>query len=397
MATRFFRALVGLLSALFLLTLAACSSSGDSEAGNGSKVIEVGLMCSCGGAFAQNEIGIEQVYLSWVKSVNESGGINGHQVHLTIKNDAGVPATAISNAKALVSDHVDAIADLSIVDPAWADIAKDAQIPVVGTGVHAVFETNPDFYSPGGTPSGSWLAYLRVAKDSGVRHLGIVYCVESPTCAAAPDAMKKLAPTVGVPIGYVAGIRTTDTDYTAQCLAARSRGMDGLFIIGAPSEIATVARVCDRQGYHPTYVIPGLNFNPGFLTDAGLKLNTWMSYSSFPYNVDRPFTKEMTNAVRRYYPKDLKNPDFGPSSETAWVSGILLEHAVKAGGLKRGDTPTADEIVKGLESLHGDTLDGWSEPLSFPKGELHPSKCWFTARIQNGTFTVANDGQPTCP
>jgi branched-chain amino acid transport system substrate-binding protein len=52
--------------------------------------------------------------------------------------------------------------------------------------------------------------------------------------------------------------------------------------------------------------------------------------------------------------------------------------AVKAGGLTPSTTPSPGEIVTGLQSLKGDTLDGWSPPLTFAAGQPHKtdSRAW---------------------
>ena len=56
----------------------------------------------------------------------------------------------------------------------------------------------------------------------------------------------------------------------------------------------------------------------------------------------------------------------------AWPSGILLEDAIKAGALATNAAPTATEVFKGLYSLKGETLQGWSPPsVSSPAKRTH--------------------------
>jgi branched-chain amino acid transport system substrate-binding protein len=105
----------------------------------------------------------------------------------------------------------------------------------------------------------------------------------------------------------------------------------------------------------------------------------------------------MNAAVDKYYPGLRQNPNlWGEFVVLSWPSGLLLEHAVKAGGLGPSDTPSPAEIIKGLQSLKGDTLDGWAPPLTFPAGQPHPVDCWFTARMHNGVSALVNNGQLTC-
>ena len=74
----------------------------------------------------------------------------------------------------------------------------------------------------------------------------------------------------------------------------------------------------------------------------------------------------------------------------------MLADAIKAGGLEANATPSSAEVVKGLESLKGDTLDGLSPPLTFTPGQPHPVDCWFTARLRNGVESLGNNGKLTC-
>jgi branched-chain amino acid transport system substrate-binding protein len=105
----------------------------------------------------------------------------------------------------------------------------------------------------------------------------------------------------------------------------------------------------------------------------------------------------MNAAINTYYPGLENNANvWSGSSPLAWPSGVLLEDAVKAGGLGANDSPSAAEIVKGLESLKGDTLQGMSPPLSFASGKPHPVDCWFTSRVVNGQPQLVNSGKPTC-
>ena len=105
----------------------------------------------------------------------------------------------------------------------------------------------------------------------------------------------------------------------------------------------------------------------------------------------------MNTTVDKYYPGLRKNVDvFSEYSAMGWISGLLLNDAVKAGGLTPSETPTSAEITKGLESLKGDTLDGWSPPLTFAAGQDHHVDCWFTEQIKNGVPSLANGGQTTC-
>ena len=101
--------------------------------------------------------------------------------------------------------------------------------------------------------------------------------------------------------------------------------------------------------------------------------------------------------VDKYYPGLRNNATaWGESDAMAWVSGLLLEDGIKAGGLTASATPTAAEILSGLNSLKGDSLNGMAPPLTFTAGKPHPLDCWFTTRLKNGVPSLVNGGKVTC-
>jgi branched-chain amino acid transport system substrate-binding protein len=123
----------------------------------------------------------------------------------------------------------------------------------------------------------------------------------------------------------------------------------------------------------------------------------WSPFPILPYYVDQPPVQAMNAALDKYYPGLRTNPNtWSEYAAQAWTAGVLIDHAVKASGLGSGDTPSADIMLKGLNSLNGDNLDGWSPPLTFKAGQPHPVDCWFTAQLKNGTAGLVNNGQLTC-
>jgi branched-chain amino acid transport system substrate-binding protein len=122
-----------------------------------------------------------------------------------------------------------------------------------------------------------------------------------------------------------------------------------------------------------------------------------MEFNDLPFFATTSNVQAMDAALDKYYPGLRTNANiFSALAAYSWPSGLLLEDAVKAGGLTPTATPSSAEIVTGLESLKGDTLDGWAPPLTFAAGQPHPVDCWFTGRVQNGVPVLANNGQVTC-
>lgn len=385
------------------LVLAACSSSSHSSAPPASTKtsaapITVGVICSCSGTLGSNDVAKQDVYRAWVNTVDASGGIDGHQVKLITKDDAGVPGTAVSEAQGMVSDHVDAILDISNVDTAWATEVQQADIPVVGSNVFDTpFYTNPDFYSEGQTADSSFYSVVATAKLAGADNLGIVYCAEAAACEDVISPTKQAGKKLGVPVNYVAEISATAPNYTAQCLAAEQAHISAIFIADVPTVVQNVGHGCSEQGYNPTWVTEGSSFDMLQTTTAGIKDNLWSEFSDMPFFSTTPEVEAMDTAVDKYYPGLRNNTtEWSQLAALSWPSGLLLEDAVKAGGLSATGTPSAAEVVKGLHSLHSDTLDGWAPPLTFTAGKANPVDCWFTSHVKDGTPSLVDNGKVSC-
>jgi branched-chain amino acid transport system substrate-binding protein len=80
-----------------------------------------------------------------------------------------------------------------------------------------------------------------------------------------------------------------------------------------------------------------------------------------------------------------------------WDSGLLFAEAARAGGLgANGSTPTSAQLIRGLESRRGDTLDGTAPPLTLTAGQPHPVDCWFEALMKNGKSSLPIGTQTVC-
>ncbi|MBO0729505.1 MAG: ABC transporter substrate-binding protein [Acidimicrobiaceae bacterium] len=406
--------LSGAAALAFTAALGACSSS-NKPASSGTTAttsassattassakgapIKVGVICTCSGAFGADVKDAADVYQAWANTVNASGGLNGHPVQVTLKDDAANPGTSTSDIQTLISDHVVAIADLSIVDQVWASTIQSAGIPVVGANeTENPFYQNPDFYSEGQTNDSVTFANVATAKASGAKSLGQFYCAEAPSCAEGVPLIKAQAQRTGIRDAYNAVVSATAPNYTAQCVAAQQAHVAAVFIGDSSVVINRIAADCDRQGYDPIYLTEGEGFGMNMAAAPGVSKNLWSEYSQVPFFDNIPAIRTMNAAVDKYYP-GLRNNDqvWSELAVEGWSSGLLLADAVKAGGLSPGATPSTTEIVQGLHSLKGDTLQGTAPPLTFSGNGPHHIDCWFTARVQNGKPSMVNNGQVSC-
>jgi branched-chain amino acid transport system substrate-binding protein len=398
--------LIGAAAALAaVVSVSACSSSGSSStastgtstsaagasgsqgaAASGSP-ITIGVECSCSGVFGTYQAPTWTVLQDWVKSVNASGGLGGHQVTTVFKDNGGVVGTALTDAKALISANVDAIIDLDSYDAAWSNQAAAAKIPVIGGDFQDVpYTTLPDFYPTGQTVDSITPAMVQVAKQAGVSKLGTMYCTEAPGCQQAQPFIKQTGAAAGIPVLIQSAISATAPNYTAQCVAAKQAGAQGVIIGDSYSVIARVASDCAQQGYTPVWITSGSAITEQALTAPGLKENFWAPYPDVPYyNTSNAAVTAMKTALDKYSPGVYENKaTWSEQGTMTWTAGLLLAAAVKNAGVTASTTVTPALITTGLNKVTSDTLGGIAPPLTLTEGKTHTINCWYTGKIQNG-------------
>ena len=374
---------------------AATSSS--SGAASGSP-ITVGIICDCTGAFAGVLTDSAKVYQAWASSVNAAGGINGHPVKTILVDDQSNPGNSLTDVENLVKqDHVVALMDASDLDETWASFVKAQHVPVIGTNVtEAPFFTNSDFYAEGATEDTLFPGVIDSAKAAGAANVGLLYCAEAVQCQEGIAPLKALGTKMSMPVKYTGEISATAPSYTAQCVAAQQAGVQALFIADIAAVAAKVAQNCSQQGYHPVYVLDGVDINQGFMTAPGLKDNLVGPVDDLPYYADSPVNTAMNAAIDKYYPGLRDDAGYSMAAANAWTSGLLLEAAAKAGGLTTSDTPTSAELITGLTALKDETLSGTAPSLTFAAGQAHPVSCWFSYQLKNGVYSMPNGTKQTC-
>lgn len=405
------------------LTLAACSSSGGTSATGSSgtdtggapapsaasstttastaasgTTIKVGLICSCTSPLGATTAVAAKVAQAWANSVNASGGVNGHPVELSVKDDQSNPGSSVTALQSLISSNVSAIIDLSTVDATWQKAVDAAKIPVIGgNALIPQYDTDPNFYSSGQTLSALTYSNMSVAKLAGAKVVSEIYCAEAPVCAQAVPANKAAALALGMKNPYNAAVSGTAPNYTAQCVAAKDAGVDALFIADSASVFLHMAEDCERQGYNPIFIENGIGYSAQLAAAPALKNNLWAPFPVLPFFANTPAVQKMNAAVDKYYPGIRKDPvNFSEQAAQAWTAGLLIGKAIEQSGVAANADFGAADMINGLNKTKNETLDGWSPPLTFTAGKPHPVDCWFVGRLQNGKPELANGGKLSC-
>lgn len=323
----------------------------------------------------------------WVKMINASGGLNGHEVKLLLFDDGGDPARHRAQVQEAVERHgVIAFLGNTEVLTGRGTVAylEQKRVPVVGTDTGEPWAYGSPMYFPQAS-SGDALNYTLVAGTAdqtvpqGKNKLGTLVCFEAQICTDADRVFAEAAPGLGFEHVYRAKASLTQPDFTGECLAARNAGVQVFFMMLPTNTTQRAAASCIRQGFRPTFATSSviaadrLKDDPNF---DGLIAATQV----FPwYQTGTPATDEYQQAMRTY------GRDVAPGAAPAvgWVAGKLMERA----GAALSEPPTSQSLLAGLWSIRGDTLGGITQPLTFVHDRpAAPVSCWFVVAIRNGAW-----------
>ena len=309
--------------------------------------LEIGFICSCTGPEASTISQTAPAAQAWASWTNAHGGIDGHKVHIVVKDDGYNPSTSLSDAQTLVEqDHVLAIMDNSDEDQAWASYAKEQGVPVLGDTDTVAGYTNSDFFTPGMTFNNSSAAEADAMKKAGVTKIADVYCAEVAICAQSVPELNAALKKVGGSVVYSAAIGFAAPNYTAQCLAAKQAGAKGMEVGDASGIVVKVASDCAAQGYEPLEFGGDGTVSKSWLTTPGMQGNVDVQ-PDVPWFVHDAGTKEMYEALDKYAPSVPAGPNFGEVVVQDWSEAIEFQHGGFQAAHPSG-TPTAADILKGL-------------------------------------------------
>jgi branched-chain amino acid transport system substrate-binding protein len=334
----------------------------------------------------------------WIKHINAKGGVNGHPVELIVYDDGGDPARHRAQVQEAV-ERRKALAFLANGEPFTAsgevDYINEKRVPVIGTelGLELYYQSPMYFIqgSAGNTITFNMLpmtAQYEIPK--GNKKLGTIVCAEVSTCTDGGRLISREAPRHGFDPVYNGQASITQPDYTAECLAAKSAGVQVLFLIMTSNAIERIAASCARQAYRPVYVITAANILDSMAKNPNLE-NTYGASNVFPFfQSGTPATDEYQEAMRNYGKGITK----GVGAPTGWGAGKLLERA----GANLPEPPTTEAILRGLWSIRDDTLGGLTPvPLTFVENRP-PSRvaCWYTLQIKGGVWTSPDKNAAHC-
>ena len=369
--------------------LAACSSSGSSSSSTTSPSstatgsataasgtpITIGASLSLTGDFSADGTAYDQGYKLWVADVNKAGGIDGHQVKLTILNDNSDPNQVVTNYETLINtDHVDiTFGPFSslLTTPASAVAARNGYAFVEGAGgAPTVFDTASneadhnvfDVSLPVADEFLPFINYIKSLPAATRKSLTAAYPSAQDPFATPPVSLaQQELQALGVKTVYSETFPEEVADYKAPADDVAGTHAD-IVVLGSTDvpTVATFMQAFEQEHYTPEYFIAAAGPDQGaaFIkaVTAGDANGMMVPDGWYP-----GVTNSASQAMVKEYVAEYGGTASGVNADIAeaYSVGQVVEQAIEATGYPVNNAA----IIKYLHS--GVTLTSVQGPVKF--------------------------------
>ena len=328
---------------------------------------------------------------AWAAHTNAIGGINCHKVNLLFGDDQGDPA----RNQALVRKFVEQDGVIALIfnaapfsDRAAIDYINQKKIPFIGQGGGSMHYYDDAMSFPL-FPSGIYMQMVTIAGGAqaylpkGKKKVAIATCTEGEYCNVADKIYAETAPKVGFEIVYQGKASLTQPDMTSMCLQARNAGAD-VFVTSFDSQTnERLLNSCAKVNYKPGITVANLQAQANFVKNPNAE-GAVLGMVALPWTeTGQPAMAEYLGALKKY----ASDAQLESAGVVAWIAGKAFERAAR--GVPPTKQPTNQDILAGLYSFNGETLNGLTYPLKYQEGQKDkPVACGWPMIVVGGKWTA---------
>ncbi|MCM3884379.1 ABC transporter substrate-binding protein [Frankia sp. R82] len=380
---------------LCLVPLAAChsgaatSASGCDGPGVSKNEVRVGLIYPDTGALARTFLPVRSGLNARLGAVNESGGVNGRQIHYTWSDDRGRPdSNAVVSRELVEKGQNFAAIEATAVSAGGAAYLAENNIPVVGIAAEPAWTQYRNMFTyqlaqnaaPVTDAVTTFGKYARA--QGGTRAL----LVSDPAGLGISDGiarqMRGSLESAGISVLSAPADESPSDRQVADIV--RLVNTNQVDVLTSPLTIASFARIVAavRQSGARPKVILSDNQPPNavLLQQYGPLLAGLTTYIIQPPDPGSPSAAAYTAAITRFA------PELGDKQDALAEIGYILGDMVIRGLEAAGPCPTRQSFITGLRAVKNYTAGGLIPGVDFERDFGRVPVCYpFTAVNATGT------------
>jgi branched-chain amino acid transport system substrate-binding protein len=238
------------------------SSSGGSSAGGSSGAastpvqVLVSASVSATGTLGQNAKTTVAAVKGAASVLNAKGGINGHQINITVVDDQGTPTVAVSKLQSALSGS----SKPDVYFDAGPANVSEAVLPILTQNKIMSFNTAPTAdsgdaskfpYNYDMSPSSAnyAVAFCPYAKTQGYTKVGILYTDDAYGDVLGP-AIKDECVKDGSTVTGITKYDPTSLDYTATLQSIQSGNPQAIMLVGYGAEVGYMLTGINKLGWN---------------------------------------------------------------------------------------------------------------------------------------------------
>jgi ABC-type branched-subunit amino acid transport system substrate-binding protein len=331
-----------------VLALAACSSSGsggstsNATPANPITIFDFGQHSAPTFAFPN----VPKILQAEVAAVNAAGGVNGHQIKLTVCNDQGtLPGATDCARQGTGSDAVAAIADFTLFSGGVLPLFQQAGMAMVGNqALDPADYTNPVSFATVSPTAFSAGIVQHLLENKSCKVLAFVH-VDTPLVNTAKPLIQKLVDQAGVKL-LDENVGSGASDYGPVAAKISQAGSTCSFIFLGGTDV--VKYTIAQKQRNPNFVIGGStgSYAGSVLKQLGSARNNLVLGAGIP-DVSDTSNPEVSEFTKQATGAGVAASDLGANDLQAWASLKLLLGAI---GTVRGKVDKA-AVLKAMNSI----------------------------------------------
>jgi len=323
---------------------------------------------------------------------NSLGGMFGRKFKLDVRDDQLDTGQNRSHTIDLTKKAFAFIGSFSLFDDAAVEQIKASGMPDITYSLNSARRGLPNNFSvepapPRGAPTGGF-NYFKKKFPGAIKAVGTIY---TELAKGSHEDYKKAAESVGYDYAYERAIQATETDFTADIVSMRQRGVKFVFLVAVDEKTtARIAKAMAQQSFKPeVFMVHGAAYHPGLVPLAGAAVEGM--FNAQPYSMfagedaahipEVKLFNEWVQKVKPGYKPDL-------FAAFAWSSGRLFFQALE----KAGPKATRADVINALKTIDDFSANGMLAPAG--PASKRPPVCYIVTQVKGGKFQRVDSPPP---